>query len=129
LHFLAVLFRVANSLLMIFCAGLERLSREGKGWANCPREAIRGDRFCAAHRDALDGAFLGLLRQGKSLHAIQILFEEAAEAMHNARRKERWHRARARRTEKRRLKLAAKATEAEKNTASPDVPAAAPETS
>jgi hypothetical protein len=33
---------------MISCAGLGRLSREGKGWPNCPREAIRGDRFCAA---------------------------------------------------------------------------------
>lgn len=112
---------------MILCAGLERLSKEGKGWATCPREAIRGDRFCAVHRDALDGAILGLLGREKNLHAIQILFEEEAAWRRSARWKERWHRDRARHREKRRLEPARQATVPKEAAPAPKVTAAAPE--
>jgi sRNA-binding protein len=112
---------------MMLCAGLERLAEEGKGWKSCPREANLGDRFCAEHRDALDGAFLGLLRRGKNRHAIQILFEEAAEALRNACRQERWRRRRALAAEKRRQESAAQTAEPEKNSPAPEISAAAPE--
>jgi exo-beta-1,3-glucanase (GH17 family) len=35
-------------------------------WIPCSREARRGDHFCATHRDALDGAFMGYYSMNES---------------------------------------------------------------
>ncbi len=85
------------------CAGLNRKHGAASAWTNCPREAARGDRYCAKHRDALDGAFLGLMSRAKSLHAIQKIFYEAPEARRKEIGRERARRKQARRAEKARL--------------------------
>lgn len=42
------------------CVGFVRLNGGKKGWLPCGRRAGVGDYFCSTHRDALDGALLGL---------------------------------------------------------------------
>jgi hypothetical protein len=34
-------------------------------WVPCARTAKRGDRFCAAHRDSLDGAVMGCIHMNR----------------------------------------------------------------
>ena len=43
------------------CVAFVRVGKRAQAWSPCARAAIAGDRFCAMHRDALDGAFLGLV--------------------------------------------------------------------
>jgi len=38
-------------------------------WDRCTRDSLRGDCFCAAHRDALDGAMMGFLDTKEYRHA------------------------------------------------------------
>jgi sRNA-binding protein len=38
-------------------------------WNRCARDALRGDCFCAAHRNALDGAMMGFLDTKEYRHA------------------------------------------------------------
>jgi hypothetical protein len=85
------------------CAGLNRKRRDDKAWAKCLREAARGDRYCQKHRDALDGAFLGLMSRSKSLNAIRKIFYEDAEARRRALGRELARERQARRAEKKRV--------------------------
>jgi len=102
------------------------LSGKDQCWVNCQRKAIPGDRFCAVHRDALDGAILGLLGRENNLHAIQILFEEETAWRRNARTQTRRRLTRALLAEIRRLRSAAQATEAQKIAVPHEVAEAAP---
>ena len=43
------------------CIALVHSRVHGTVWHPCRRAAMRGDHFCAAHRDGLDGAYMGLL--------------------------------------------------------------------
>jgi hypothetical protein len=43
------------------CVGFVRPVGSTNGWLRCESRALNGDRLCEMHRDALDGAFLGLL--------------------------------------------------------------------
>jgi hypothetical protein len=45
------------------CIGFVRPHCSRNGWLRCESRALNGDRFCGTHRDALDGAFLGLFRK------------------------------------------------------------------
>ncbi len=45
------------------CVGFVRPHRSKNGWIRCKNHPLTGDRFCSTHRDALDGAFLGLFRR------------------------------------------------------------------
>ena len=45
------------------CIGFVRPHRSRNGWLRCEKHSLAGDRFCSTHRDALDGAFLGLFRK------------------------------------------------------------------
>jgi hypothetical protein len=47
----------------ISCIARVRSRTHAMIWTPCTRSALRRDRFCAAHRDALDGAVLGLCAQ------------------------------------------------------------------
>jgi hypothetical protein len=46
--------------MKIRCVGFVRVRGGKKGWLPCKHRAGLGDSFCDAHRDALDGALLGL---------------------------------------------------------------------
>jgi hypothetical protein len=117
--------RAIDFLSMPLCAGLERLSGVGQGWARCPQKAMRGDRFCSIHRDALDGAVLGLLGHDKNGYALQIFFEEAAEALRAALGRERWRRTRAGRTEACLVEVAPQTAEQKETCADPQITATA----
>ena len=41
---------------------------EAREWTRCPTRSQRNDRFCRAHRDALDGLILGLHQWQQHLH-------------------------------------------------------------
>jgi hypothetical protein len=44
------------------CIGYSRTPGREQLWERCTNPSKRGDRYCAAHREALDGAILGLLQ-------------------------------------------------------------------
>jgi hypothetical protein len=85
------------------CAGLNRKRGSAEAWAKCPRKAARGDHYCTKHRDALDGAFLGLMSRERSLNAIQKIIYEEAEARRKAAGREVARSKQARRREKKLL--------------------------
>ena len=54
---------------MPLCIALVQSRASVAVWDRCPRRALRGDRFCADHRHALDGAVIGLLNTKENCHA------------------------------------------------------------
>jgi hypothetical protein len=62
-------------------------------WHPCRRAAIRGDQFCAAHRDGLDGAYMGLLNT--------VTFPDGKKVKHGKAPRSRKARRRKRKTDKR----------------------------
>jgi sRNA-binding protein len=51
------------------CIALLQSRESATAWEHCTRAALRGDRFCAAHRHALDGAVMGFLDTKDYRHA------------------------------------------------------------
>jgi sRNA-binding protein len=51
------------------CIALVHSAANASLWERCPHNALRGDRFCADHRHALDGAVLGFLDTKEYRHA------------------------------------------------------------
>jgi hypothetical protein len=47
---------------MAVCVGFVRSQLSGSAWTRCARKAARPGRLCAEHRDALDGALMGMLK-------------------------------------------------------------------
>jgi len=50
-------------LMRPLCVGFVRPRGTKNGWLPCGRRAVSGSSFCTEHRDAFDGAFLGLFRR------------------------------------------------------------------
>jgi len=48
------------------CAGFVHSNENASLWSPCARAPLRGDRFCALHRDAVDGAVLTIFMNGFS---------------------------------------------------------------
>lgn len=46
--------------LQVICIALVPSATQAMIWNPCRQRALRHDSFCATHRDALDGAVLGL---------------------------------------------------------------------
>jgi hypothetical protein len=53
------------------CIALVPTRASAPAWNRCLRRARPGDRFCAHHRHALDGAVMGLLHSKEYRHAQQ----------------------------------------------------------
>jgi IS5 family transposase len=51
------------------CIALVQSRASTAVWNRCPEIASRGDRFCAPHRHALDGAVMGFLDTKEYRHA------------------------------------------------------------
>jgi sRNA-binding protein len=51
------------------CIALVPTRASAPAWHRCLRRARSGDRFCAHHRHALDGAVMGLLHSKEHRHA------------------------------------------------------------
>lgn len=59
------------------CIALVPTRASAPAWHRCPLRARPGDRFCAHHRHALDGAVMGLLDSKEHRHAQQKNLKEA----------------------------------------------------
>ncbi len=49
-------------MIITRCIAFNHSDERPREWLACKRRTRRGDRFCTIHRDALDGAILGLLQ-------------------------------------------------------------------
>jgi hypothetical protein len=56
-------------------------------WVPCEREAMPGGRFCARHRESLEGALLGYYFMFEARHAEKEQREKARAAKIQARRR------------------------------------------
>jgi hypothetical protein len=54
---------------MPLCIALVPSRTSASSWDRCPHRALRGDRFCAEHRTAVDGALMGFLDSEQNRHA------------------------------------------------------------
>jgi hypothetical protein len=72
---------------MSLCIGLVHSRVCDPLWLRCKREASPGDRFCARHREALEGALLGYYYVFESRHAEKEQRDKAISARIRLRRK------------------------------------------
>ena len=49
------------------CVGLTRVGRPAISWVRCGKRSMRGESLCATHRDALNGAVLGILQREQTV--------------------------------------------------------------
>jgi hypothetical protein len=69
----------SSERFMRLCIALIPSRTHEHGWHPCQRLAPRGDRYCLAHRDALNGIVMGYLATDISRHAkLQRKLENAA---------------------------------------------------
>jgi hypothetical protein len=54
------------------CINLIHSTHHPSAWSRCPRPALPGKLFCRSHRNALDGAIMGLLYASHPRHVTQI---------------------------------------------------------
>jgi hypothetical protein len=81
---------------MSLCIGLVHSRVCDPLWLRCKREASPGDRFCARHREALEGALLGYYYVFESRHAEKEQRDKAISARIRLRRKRKAARRKAR---------------------------------
>ncbi len=75
---------------MPICVALVQSRASAAIWDRCTYRALRGDRFCADHRHALDGAVMGFLDTKEYRHAQEKYRHKARrQAIRNAKKKPR----------------------------------------
>lgn len=50
------------SSMTLHCVGFVRERDRAQAWIPCGRPRLEGDRLCKRHRDAMDGAVIGLIQ-------------------------------------------------------------------
>jgi len=62
---------------MARCVSFVRSREYTAGFARCVRNARAGDVFCSAHRDAINGAMMGILHHSEPYHVTKEAIKEA----------------------------------------------------